>query len=35
MNHQVEVVSGVLSNECAEILRQFFRKRRRKVPEVA
>ena len=30
MNHRVEVVSGVLANDCAEILREFFRKRRRK-----
>ena len=29
INHQVEVVSGVLASECAEILRGFFRKRRR------
>jgi tRNA(adenine34) deaminase len=29
MNHRVEVVSGVLASECAEILREFFRKRRR------
>ena len=30
VNHQVEVVSGVLAEECAGILREFFRKRRRK-----
>jgi len=30
MNHRVEVVSGMLANECAGILRDFFRKRRRK-----
>jgi len=29
VNHRVEVVSGVLASECAEILRAFFRKRRR------
>ena len=29
-NHQVEVVSGVLAEECASILRDFFRCRRRK-----
>jgi tRNA(adenine34) deaminase len=29
VNHRVEVVSGVLTEECAAILRQFFRKRRR------
>jgi tRNA(adenine34) deaminase len=34
MNHQVEVVSGTLSNECAEILRQFFRKRRKQASGV-
>lgn len=25
LNHQVEVVGGVLEDECAEILRRFFR----------
>ena len=28
VNHQVEVVSGVLAEQCADILRGFFRKRR-------
>jgi tRNA(adenine34) deaminase len=28
MNHQVEVSGGVLANECGELLRQFFRRRR-------
>jgi tRNA(adenine34) deaminase len=28
LNHQVEVVSGVLGDECAEILKRFFRERR-------
>ena len=28
LNHQIEVVSGVLEDECAGILRQFFRERR-------
>jgi len=28
LNHQVEVVSGVLEEECAEILKKFFRERR-------
>lgn len=28
LNHQVEVVSGVLENECAEILKRFFQGRR-------
>ncbi len=30
VNHQVEVVSGVLAQECARILRDFFRCRRRR-----
>ena len=34
MNHRVEVVSGVLANECTEILREFFRKRRRKAEKI-
>ena len=28
LNHQVEVISGVLEEECSEILRQFFKSRR-------
>jgi tRNA(adenine34) deaminase len=28
LNHQVEVVSGVLEDLCAEILKKFFQKRR-------
>ena len=28
LNHQVEVVSGVLTEACAEILQRFFRLRR-------
>ena len=28
LNHQVEVVSGVLGDECAALLRDFFRERR-------
>ena len=28
LNHQVEVVSGVLDEECAGILRKFFKERR-------
>ena len=31
MNHRVEIVSGVLAEECAAILREFFRKRRKRV----
>ncbi len=28
LNHRVEVVTGVLEDECAAILKKFFRKRR-------
>jgi tRNA(adenine34) deaminase len=28
LNHQVEVVSGVLEEECADILKRFFQERR-------
>jgi tRNA(adenine34) deaminase len=28
LNHQCEITSGVLENECAAILQDFFRKRR-------
>ncbi len=28
LNHQVEVVSGILEEECAEILKTFFKDRR-------
>jgi tRNA(adenine34) deaminase len=28
LNHQMEVVAGVLANECGELLRNFFRERR-------
>ena len=28
LNHQVEVISGVLEEECAEILKRFFQNRR-------
>ena len=30
VNHRVEVVSGVLAQECAAILREFFRCRRKR-----
>lgn len=30
LNHQVEVISGVLAEECSAILREFFRRRRGK-----
>ncbi len=32
LNHRVEVRSGVLAADCAEMLREFFRKRRSKEP---
>lgn len=28
LNHRVDVVSGVLADECGEVLREFFRERR-------
>jgi tRNA(adenine34) deaminase len=28
LNHQVEVISGVLEKECADILQRFFKSRR-------
>jgi tRNA(adenine34) deaminase len=28
LNHQCEITSGVLENECAQILRDFFRQKR-------
>ncbi len=28
LNHRVEVISGVLGDECADILKRFFRERR-------
>ncbi len=31
LNHQVEVVSGILAEDCASILRKFFRRRRGKI----
>ena len=30
LNHQVDVVQGVLANDCASIIREFFRRKRRK-----
>jgi tRNA(adenine34) deaminase len=32
LNHRLNVVAGVRSDECAEILRQFFRSRRNNPP---
>ena len=29
LNHEVEVIGGVMADECAELLREFFRERRR------
>jgi tRNA(adenine34) deaminase len=37
LNHRVQVTGGVLAEECAQVLRDFFRKKREKVadtPEV-
>ena len=31
LNHQVEVVEGILAGDCAAILRDFFRRRRREL----
>jgi len=31
LNHQVQVASGILQQECGEILREFFRQRRKQV----
>jgi len=31
LNHRVEVVPGVLENECSELLKRFFKSRRHKV----
>jgi tRNA(adenine34) deaminase len=28
LNHRLEVTSGVLADECSELLQQFFQKRR-------
>ena len=30
LNHQVELTSGILADDCAGIIREFFRKRRNK-----
>lgn len=30
LNHRVEVETGILQEECAEIMQEFFRKRRKK-----
>ncbi len=31
LNHRVEVVKGVLAEDCVSILRDFFRRRRKKI----
>jgi tRNA(adenine34) deaminase len=28
LNHQSQIVSGVLANECGEVLQEFFRRQR-------
>ncbi len=33
MNHRVEVVGGVLADECSQILKDFFRKKRQSKKE--
>lgn len=33
LNHRVELVPGVLAEECGEVLRDFFRRRRRQARE--
>ncbi|HEV2148123.1 MAG TPA: tRNA adenosine(34) deaminase TadA [Longimicrobiaceae bacterium] len=33
LNHRVELVAGVLEEECGDVLRAFFRARRKKPPE--
>src|SRR4026209_1879410 len=33
LNHQCEIVSGVLSDECAGLLQSFFRNRRKNEPD--
>ena len=34
LNHQVEVQSGVLAEECGQVLKDFFRSRRKNRPKV-
>lgn len=31
LNHQVEISSGVMAEDCARLLREFFRRRRKKL----
>lgn len=30
LNHRIEIVQGVMENECSQLLKQFFRKKRKK-----
>jgi tRNA(adenine34) deaminase len=34
LNHQCEITGGVLQDECAALLQDFFRKKRASVPEI-
>jgi tRNA(adenine34) deaminase len=33
LNHQCQITSGILQNECAAILQDFFRKKRARTPD--
>jgi tRNA(adenine34) deaminase len=33
LNHRVDVTTGVLAEECGEVLREFFRRKRRAIEE--
>ncbi len=33
LNHQIEIVSGILENECSQILKDFFKMRRQQQKE--
>jgi tRNA(adenine34) deaminase len=33
LNHRCEIVAGVLQNDCAAILQEFFRKKRAADPD--
>jgi tRNA(adenine34) deaminase len=35
LNHRVEVMNGVLAEECGDLLKAFFRRKRREVEERA
>ena len=35
LNHRVQITSGVLADECGELLREFFRKRRKSALRLA